>query len=830
MGGARDETDRVARWSLRLFGHFELCALDTGARIPLTSKRDRALLAYLALSSKGRQPRRKLANFLWDESADDAALDNLRVCVWSLRKALGDREHSVLTSDGDDLMLDISAFETDAVTFQTFLNRPEEVSLLEAGVGLYRGEFLDGLTVDSEAFETWRRSEAVRFNDEAVGALTRLLSQLKERGELEQAIRCGNQLLRCDPLHETAVRELMRLYGATGRRGTVTQLYQTFADTISATLGVAPETETQEVYKSIVSGSERREQNPTTDAGLEHRNSLTTQARSHPADLPPGVVTGSNSHSRSPATRQRRWMFASGIAAALIITLIYQFVQSASTTTGIFPATATARAISFAPSNTISVAVLPFKNLSEDAGQDLFTDGVTEEITSALARIQDLHVVARTSAFEFKGRDENIQEIAQALHATHLIEGSVRKAGDRIRITAQLIGADSGLEIWSDNYDLQLVDIFAIQEEIAQAVAKAVRVPLELAPGEVLVEDRNIDPDTYEQFLHAKSLRHQRGLTGLLEAIERFEDVVSHAPNYAPAWAQLALVYQNVPFIPFAQESETISIEEKSRAADEWLPKAEAAAQQAIQLDPKSSDAYSAWGGLRAFQGRYQEAEELLVTALALDPLSPDTLHRYNNLLGAVGRTQESLAIKQQLLRMEPFVYSYNGGIRDLLWINGQTDSLITRLAASRSGIDLAYLARIYWCQGRYGEALDALNAIPSESYHREMVEDAVQLLQSSLIDPTPPRDLPQLGRRLDFVYVHVGAPERALQRFEDDVAAGFLPPNLMIGLWIPTYAAVRKTERFKAFAREAGLVDYWRARGWPDLCRPVGDDDFECD
>jgi TolB-like protein/DNA-binding winged helix-turn-helix (wHTH) protein len=529
----------------------------------------------------------------------------------------------------------------------------------------------------------------------------------------------------------------------------------------------------------------------------------------------------------SLSVRKFGWRFAGGLIAVFAATLLYQFAPPVSTIGG--RTVEPPKAISFAPASMFAVAVLPFKNLSPDAEQEVFADGVTEEITSALGRIPDLHVVARTSAFEFKGQSKNVQAIAKALHATHLIEGSIRKVDDRIRITAQLIQADNGVQIWTNSYDRQLVNTFAIQEDIAQAIAGALRVPLGLAPGETLVSNRNIDPESYEQFLRAKRLRQGRGLTELPESIALLERVIARNPNFAPAWAQLALAYQLVPFIPFAQEYETISVEEKRRTAHEWLPKSETAAKRAIQLDPSLPDGYTALGGTMAFRGRFLEAEGLLIKALALDPLSPITLHYYNCLLGAVGRVEESLAIKQQLLRMEPFVYSYNGGIRDLLWINGQTDSLIGRLKASRSAIDLAYLARIYWWQGHHEEALQALNAILPESYHGEMVEDAVRLLRASLTDPTSPRHLPQLGRRLDFVYVHIGAPERALQLFSDNVAAGFSPPNLMIGLWIPTFATVRKTERFKSFARDAGLVEYWRAKGWPTFCRPTTGEDFVC-
>jgi TolB-like protein/DNA-binding winged helix-turn-helix (wHTH) protein len=545
-------------------------------------------------------------------------------------------------------------------------------------------------------------------------------------------------------------------------------------------------------------------------------------------DEVPPIATPPPAPSSSTAWKRRRWL-TGALVAGLAAVFTYQYVPLTGVARSVFRRAEPPKAISFAPAGRFAVAVLPFKNLSPEKGQEELADGVTEEIISALGRIPNLDVVARGSAFEFKGQNKNVQEIAKALHATHLIEGSIRKIEDRLRITAQLVQADNGVQVWSNSYDRQVANSFAVQEEIAQAIAGALRVPLGLTQGETLVPNRGIDPESYQHFLRAKRMREGRGLTQLPASIALLEQIVARNPKFAPAWAQLALAYQLVPFIPFAQDYETIPVEEKRRTAHQWLPKAEAAARQAVQLDPSLSDGYTALGGVLAFRGRFVEAETLFIKALALDPLSPITLHYYNNLLGAVGRVEESLAIKQRLLKMEPFVYSYNGGIRDLLWINGQTDTLIARLKASRAAIDLAYLARIYWWQGHHQEALDALNAILPESYHGEMVEDAARLLRTSFTDHTPGRNLPQLGRRLDFVYVHVGAPERALQLFADNVAAGFSPPNLMIGLWIPSYATVRKTERFKAFARDAGLVEYWRAKGWPAFCRPTTGEDFVC-
>ena len=158
------------------------------------------------------------------------------------------------------------------------------------------------------------------------------------------------------------------------------------------------------------------------------------------------------------------------------------------------------------PQTAISLAVLPFVNLSSDKEQEFFSDGMTEEITAALAKVPDLRVVARTSAFEFKGKNVNIKTMGEQLGATHLIEGSVRKDGDQLRITAQLVKADDGTHLWTENYDRQLKGVFVVQEEIAQAIAGALQVPLGLKKGQSLVPNRTDDLDAYQEYLRARAL------------------------------------------------------------------------------------------------------------------------------------------------------------------------------------------------------------------------------------------------------------------------------------------------------------------------------------
>ncbi len=254
---------------------------------------------------------------------------------------------------------------------------------------------------------------------------------------------------------------------------------------------------------------------------------------------------------------------------------------------------------SVAEAGNVSIAVLPFRNLSADKDQEFFSDGMTEEITSALAKVPGLNVVSRTSAFQFKGASRDMRAIGQALGASHLIEGSVRKEGNALRITAQLVKAVDGKELWSESYDRELKGVFALQEEIAKAIAGALRVPLGLKAGQSLVANRAADSESYQDYLRARALLRGRGRLEpggpLTQAANLLEQAVARDPDYAPAWAMLAQTYLSTP--AFTEAFFSGSEDELRQIASNFLQKAETAAQKAIQLDPDSADAYTALGG-----------------------------------------------------------------------------------------------------------------------------------------------------------------------------------------------------------------------------------------
>jgi TolB-like protein len=478
----------------------------------------------------------------------------------------------------------------------------------------------------------------------------------------------------------------------------------------------------------------------------------------------------------------------------------------------------------------ISIAVLPLVNLSDDRAQEFFSDGMTEEITSALAKLRGLRVVGRTSAFQFKGQNQDLRAIGQALSAGYLIEGSVRKAGDQVRITAQLIKADDGTQVWTENYNRQLTDIFALQEEIAQAIARALRVPLGLAQGERLVSDRTDDLESYQQYLRARALVRARALA---DAASVLESVVARDPEFAPAWALLAQTYRLTP--PYSPVVRNGSLEEARVAMQSAREKGEAAARKAIELDPRNATGYAALAMIRAPSGEWTAVEDLFQQALALDPNETDVLNDFSQVLTLIGRLKEAASVREKLKTLEPFVPIYNIITAELMQVNGQSRTSIPILEALPSDAAGGYfrnvfLARAYAAAGRYAEAADTLLSITGNQVTRRSAEDAARLIRQAPMKVGAPQELPTFLSELNFVYVYVGAPDRVWESPDRNLELRNLSTIGIRDLWLPEFAPLRKTERFKAFMRRAGLVNYWRERGWPDLCRPTGTDDFVCE
>ena len=285
-----------------------------------------------------------------------------------------------------------------------------------------------------------------------------------------------------------------------------------------------------------------------------------------------------------------------------------------------------------------SIAVLPFVNMSEDKENEYFSDGISEELLNLLAKIPQLQVTARTSSFAFKGKEIAIPEIARTLHVAHVLEGSVRKAGNSVRITAQLIKAGTDTHLWSQTYDRKLDDIFAIQDEIAADVVKQLKVTLLGAAPKA----RTTDPEAYALYLQAVQLGRQFTAEAFQQSDALYRKVLAIDPRYAPAWDGLARNFIN--------ETGQGLLSNK-----EGYAQAREAAMKALAIDPDYAPAHARLGYIAMYgDNDLAGAAQHFKRALALDPADLDVLRNSATLLQSLGRLDEALALDEAVVRRDP--------------------------------------------------------------------------------------------------------------------------------------------------------------------------------
>ena len=323
-----------------------------------------------------------------------------------------------------------------------------------------------------------------------------------------------------------------------------------------------------------------------------------------------------------------------------------------------------------------SIAVLPFVNLSAEKEQEYFSDGMAEEILNALAQIDGLRVIGRTSSFSFRGRTDDLRIIGQKLGTSNLLEGSVRKAGSRIRITAQLIEASGGSHLWSQSFDRDLTDVFAVQEEIARAIVAALKV--KLLPGETPTtkERRTGNPDAYNRYLLGRHAYSQANPDGWRRAVKAFEEAVALDPGYAPAWAYLSNAKVQILSNIGGTRTEIV----------EGLASALSAAEKAVALAPDLADGYLARARLRTDMKRdWAGGAADVERALALNPSDARVFGRYAySVLVPLGRMPEAIAAARKATELDPLNAYIWGTLGQALCFNGEMDA--ARNALIRAG------------------------------------------------------------------------------------------------------------------------------------------------
>ena len=474
-----------------------------------------------------------------------------------------------------------------------------------------------------------------------------------------------------------------------------------------------------------------------------------------------------------------------------------------------------------------SIAVLPFTDLSQKKDQGYFADGLTEELLNKLAQVQDLEVTARTSSFYFKGKNEDVRTIGKLLGVAHLLEGSVRKDGNRLRITAQLIKTADGNHLWSKTYDRELTDIFAIQDDIAQAVTTALSVTLGAGAFNRPGMTRNVE--VFDLFLKGLANFYKATPDSLTIAIDQLNECVRRDPDFALGWGLLSYSYRlSISSLPPAQ---TFGYEKKFSST---LERAQA-------LAPNDPAVMGLIAEDLMSRGRWREAERIYQQHLdTQNGAYAGVNQRYGNLLQRVGRLQEALPYLQRARRLNPLDVTTTWNISLALYNMNRLDEAVTM---ARHGLTLdgfqEYFRLIEWLSAlEKGDGVKAAEiianeyALDGENPSQPMLRVA-HLLRSGDNEGLRTELQTLLGDSSMSPYVRMNLVNIAAWMGQSQLAIDNFPISsyeLTQALWGPHFSGMRQLPQFKTIVQKLGLVDYWRATGkWADDCHPVSDDDFEC-
>jgi TolB-like protein/DNA-binding winged helix-turn-helix (wHTH) protein/Flp pilus assembly protein TadD len=359
-----------------------------------------------------------------------------------------------------------------------------------------------------------------------------------------------------------------------------------------------------------------------------------------------------------------------------------------------------------------SIAVLPFADMSAERDQEHFGDGIAEEILNLLAQSPELKVIARTSSFSFKGSTADIETIAARLGVAHVLEGSVRKSGDRVRVTAQLVDARDSTHLWSQTYERELGDLLLVQTEIAAAVAQVLRATL--LDGRVVDRRRPQDSRAYEHFLRARYLFNRRAPGDLLAAREHYRRAANFDLEFAPAWVGIAATY-------------LVQVGHGEMPADQGLSPGLEAVERALQLDPGLPEAHLRAAMLQWMNGDDETAMQHARTAEALDPDNPLLLGLRAGGELEQGNYAEAIGLQERVVAVDPLSFIQRGNLANMYFGAGRLEDARDAYLAARelspanSDAMDAWLGRILLLEGRHTEAVAMVEGLP-ESEGRNVV------------------------------------------------------------------------------------------------------------
>jgi TolB-like protein/Tfp pilus assembly protein PilF len=486
-----------------------------------------------------------------------------------------------------------------------------------------------------------------------------------------------------------------------------------------------------------------------------------------------------------------------------------------------------------------SIAVLPFVDMSPESDQAYFADGISEEILNVLVKTHSLKVAGRTSSFQFRGRNEDLRNIGELLGVENILEGSIRKFNNRVRITAQLVNAKDGFHLWSETYDRELTDIFAIQDEIARAITGALAIELNLAEsGQSLVTASTRNMEAYDKYLEAKGLIARR--LDFPRTLQLLNEATHMDPGFAEGWAAKA-------------QAHSLSYYYITGNRIQAMNEAEASANKALEINPDLSMAHSVLGDV--FRDRYQwiKAEKNYQRALALNPDDIEANEQFAQMLWRASYLEEALVFSSKAVELDP-----------LSWLNLTVDSSIQYASGNHVG-GWEKLQRVLKLGGSNRDF--ALRHAVRMAVNDDDFDMAVTYMKALSMATWKRHNDDQWKAHFDAMISILHSKEETLAFLtaskNDAVSSTMASPWAIDVFWAAYYGDFRlaeeildigisneerlndthdtswfnypilsplfNTEPYKQMIRRTKLDQYWRIKGFPLYCKPMGEDDFAC-
>jgi TolB-like protein/Tfp pilus assembly protein PilF len=444
-----------------------------------------------------------------------------------------------------------------------------------------------------------------------------------------------------------------------------------------------------------------------------------------------------------------------------------------------------------------SIAVLPFVNMSGDKKQEYLSDGISEELRSQLSKIHALRVIARNSSFSFKGKDVGISEIAKKLKVAHVIEGSIRKSGNKIRINAQLIRAADSSQLWSETYERDLADIFAVQDEISAAVVRQLKIQiLGITP-----KAKAIDPRAFAFFLQSGQLVRQRSSDAYTQAIALLQKALVIEPSYEKAWVQLSYVYMDQADIGLRPIAEGYRLSRE-------------AANKALAINPDSASAYALLGQIAlAYDSDLTVAAAQMKRALTLEPDNVFVLGNVASLALTLGLADQAIAFSEKVLSMDPLSSGIHATLGSDYLANNDLDESIasyrTALSLSQGFIGAhANIGDAFIAKGKLQEALAEIQSEPDESWRLiglSMVWYALgdKIKSNAALSELIKKYEKESAYNIAYVYAFRGDADRAFEWLNK--AVSFQDAGLSVIIRQAQFANIRNDPRWLPFLRKIG-------------------------